>query len=237
MDTPANDDSTTLESIAREQQLLVDAVNALSSGVTSLSNAVTALSTGQNSLSNGLRAVSEGEVALADSMRTLAGEQQRLGKALMGMNDKLDGIRDDIGLVRGGHARNEVLRNAPLISDALGYQVVTELPRTALISLGKAAAADGKSRGEVESFRNADAVLLGQAEDGRQGYIAVEVSFTVDANDVRRAVRNAQYLEAYTGFPSCAIVAGVDILQEAQEQVDGGKAYFYRIPKRDLQAQ
>lgn len=237
MDTPANDDAPTLESIAGEQRLLVAAVNALSTGVTSLSDAVTALSTGQNSLSNGLRAVSEGEVALVDSMKTLAGEHQRLGRALTGMNDKLDGIRDDIGLVRGGHARNEMLRNASLISDALGYQVVTELPRASLISLGKAAAADGKSRGEVESFRNADAVLLGQAEDGRQGYIAVEVSFTVDANDVRRAVRNAQYLEAYTGFPACAVVAGVEILQDARQQADRDHVYYYRIPSRDLQPQ
>ena len=28
-----------------------------------------------------------------------------------GINDKVDGIRDDIALVKGGHARNAMVRN------------------------------------------------------------------------------------------------------------------------------
>ena len=237
MTTPADNDGPTLESIAKDQKHLTKAVNALSAGVTALSNAVTALSSGQGTLSDGLRAVSEGGQALIESMRTLATEQARLSQSLSDMNKKLDGLKGDIGMVRGGHARGELLRNTSLIADGLGYQAVSELPRTTLIALGKAALAGGMPKNAVESFRNADTVLLAQHESGRQAYIAIEVSFTVDGNDVRRAARNADYLEKFTGLEAHGVVAGIEILRDAQEQVDGGNIHFYRIAKRYIEPQ
>ena len=39
---------------------------------------------------------------------------------------------DDISLVKGGHARNETIRNASLIAHRLGYQFISELRQEAL---------------------------------------------------------------------------------------------------------
>ena len=75
-----------------------------------------------------------------------------------------------------------------------------------------------------QSFRHADLLLYRWESDGQPCYVAVEVSFTVNAHDVRRAARNADYLQKYTGIPAHAVVAGVDVLQEAQARIELGEA-------------
>ena len=85
-------------------------------------------------------------------------------------------------------------------------------------------------------FAKADLVMIAQDANNQPGYIAVEVSFTISDNDVRRAVRNAEYLHKYTGIRSHAAVAGVDILSDAKQQVDSGKVHWYEIPIREYTA-
>ena len=153
-----------------------------------------------------------------------------------GLSEKVDGLKDDIALVKGGHARNEMRRNASLIADDLGCTLISEMSQGVIVAFAKVATDNGVASNEVESFRNADMVMLVQDANNKPGYVAVEASFTVDGNDVRRATRNADYLHQYTGMPSYAVVAGVDVLPEAQQQVDQGKVSLYRIAKRDIQA-
>ena len=49
--------------------------------------------------------------------------------------------------------------------------------------------------------------------------------------------RNASYLQKYTGVTSYAVVAGIDVLQDAQAEIDAGNALLYRIPARELQSE
>ena len=156
-------------------------------------------------------------------------------KRLDNTNKKLDGLMDDISLVKGGHARNETIRNASLIAHRLGYQFISEMRQEALIGFAELAKGNGVADNEAESFAKADLVMIAQDSNNRPGYIAVEVSFTVSENDVRRAMRNADYLHEFTGIRAHPAVAGVDILPEAKQQVDAGKVCWYEIPKRDIQ--
>ena len=156
-------------------------------------------------------------------------------KRLDGTNEKLDGLMDDISLVKGGHARNETIRNASLIAHRLGYQFISEMRQEALIGFAELAKGNGVAVNEAESFAKADLVMIVQDANNQPGYIAVEVSFTVDDNDVRRAVRNADYLHKYTGIRAHAAVAGVDILPDVKRQVDAGKVHWYEIPRREIQ--
>ena len=71
--------------------------------------------------------------------------------------------------------------------------------------------------------------------DNHPGYVAVEASFTVDCRDITRAARNAGYLNKYTGLPSYGVVAGVEVLQDAQKQIESGTVQLYRIQRRELQ--
>jgi hypothetical protein len=201
MATPPHNGPPTIANIAESQQHLTGAVEALS-------EAVQALVTGQSQLNsfvaeqrdfNGRVESFMAQVGtfMSDANGQFADANRQFGNIntnLTATNEKLDGLKDDIGLVKGGHARNELRHRASLIADDLGYQLISELPQGALIAFAKIAVANGVAPNEVESFRNADMVMMVQDSNNQPGYVAVEVSYTVNSNDVRRAVRNADYL-------------------------------------------
>ena len=243
----ANSEPPTLESLAEGQRQLTTTVAALAETVATLSDAmaaVSALASEQERIRQTLDALLVEQQSLAEGQaamrRDIAGLTERvdgLDEKFTGMSEKLDGLRDDIGLVKGGHARAEMLRKVSLIADELNYQTVTELPRSTIIALARSALTAGMARNEVESFRNADLILLGQHENGLPGYLAIEVSFTVNASDVRRAMRNAGYLQQYTGLESRPVVAGIEFLPEARREADEGAVHVYPIALREVQAQ
>ena len=160
-----------------------------------------------------------------------------LSSRIDGLTGKVDGLRDDIALVRGGHARNAMRQNLPRIAAQFGLDFISEMPQAALIGLSRAATAQGEPANEAESFRNADTVISVLNQDGQPGYVALEASFTVDSNDVRRAMRNADYLSRYTGLSAFAAVAGVNVLPEAQAELDAGRVFLYHILARELQSE
>ena len=253
--------SKTVDSLALSQDNLSKTVDSLVLGQEklserqdSLSKTVDSLARGQDSLSKTVdslvtRVDQFGEFAKeqkslairVDQLGEFAKEQKSLNKRfetfMVETSRKLDGIRDDVALVRGGHAVSAMHRNAALIADDIDCQLISEMPQGAIIALSRVAKANGEARNDVESFRHADMVM--HVENGRNqpSYIAVEASFTVNSDDVRRAARNAEYLRLYTGLPAYAVVAGVEVLPEAQEEIDRGDAYLWRIRPKYLQAE
>ena len=200
----------------------------------------------------------EGQTRLADQLKDLAEGQERLSNVVLGLakvvngletkvdgladrvdglETKVDGLTDDIALVRGGHARTAMRQNLYRIADQFGFEFISEVPQAAIIGFSKVATAQGEAANEAESFRNADMVMNVRDAGGQPGYVALEASFTVNSNDVRRAVRNADYLHQYTGLPCYAAVVGVQVLPDAQAEVDDGKARLYRIRARELQSE
>jgi hypothetical protein len=189
MATPPHNGPPTIANIAESQQHLTGAVEALS-------EAVQALVTGQSQLNSFVAEqrdfngrVESFMAQVGTFMSDANGQFGNINTNLTATNEKLDGLKDDIGLVKGGHARNELRHRASLIADDLGYQLISELPQGALIAFAKIAVANGVAPNEVESFRNADMVMMVQDSNNQPGYVAVEVSYTVNSNDVRRAVR------------------------------------------------
>ena len=151
------------------------------------------------------------------------------------VNTKVDGIRQDLSEVRGEHARSAVLRNAALVADGLGCQLISEVPRGVILGFSRVAASNNVPFDDVKSFQQADLVLYVSDDRGRPRYLAIEVSFTVADRDIDRAVRNASYLTQYTGLRADPVVAGVEMLPEAQERIDKKEAWLYRIERRYLQ--
>ena len=173
----------------------------------------------------------------AEVINVLVEGIRELTSRMDGFDNKLDGIRDDIGLVRGGHARNAMRQNLGRIVDHFGFRLISPVPQEAVIAFSKAAADQGNAFSAVESFGNADMVMNVLDSDGKPAYITLEASFTVASNDIRRAIRNAGYLKTLTGLSTYAAVAGVQILPEAQAEIDAGQAFFYQIPARELQSE
>lgn len=148
---------------------------------------------------------------------------------------RFDGIKDDLSMIKGAHARNEMRYKAPLIAHDLDFEFISELDRVDLISLSKTAVEYGVSESDAESFRNADMVIKALDPMKRMWYIAVEASFTVHDNDVTRAARNADYLERFANVKSRAVVAGVQIMPDAKQEAGNSDVFWYEIPDHELQ--
>ena len=168
----------------------------------------------------------------------VGGLQERVGglqESVGGLQESFSGVRDDLAMIKGAHARNETVRKPARIADGLGYEFVYELPEAALLEFGRQAAVRGKD--DVESFTGIDLVMMVQNDKYQPHYLAVEASYTVGVDDIRRATRTASYLEEITGIPSVPVVAGVGLMEGLEDQVANGEVRWYQIPKRDLQPQ
>ncbi len=177
---------------------------------------------------------------VADALLELGREQAEINRAMVerfnGIEGRLDKIDVHLGYLRGAHAASVARRNASLIADDMGYQVISRLPREGLIGFSNMARAAGKPEDDVRSFREADLVLLVHDGSGQPAYIAVESSFTVASKDINRAKRNAEYLHEFTGLPARGAVAGVDIAPGRERNANAGGVHCYHIPIRDLES-
>ena len=171
--------------------------------------------------------------SMAQDVEEVKGRQQSMAQD---MDQRFSKIDAHLRYLQGGHAANVVQRDASLIADDMGYQIVTQLKREDMIAFANMARSAGKAEDDVRSFRAADLVMLVRDAEGHPAYIAVEASFTVGGNDIRRAKRNAEYLHEFTGLPAKGVVAGVDIASGREQNANTDGVYCYRIPVRDLEA-
>ena len=181
----------------------------------------------------GFRELNGGLEELRGGFRELNGGLEEIRESVGGLQESFSGVRDDLAMIKGAHARNETVRKPARIADGLGYQFVYELPEAALLEFGRQAADKGKD--DVESFTGIDLVMMVQNDRYQPHYLAVEASYTVGDDDIRRATRTASYLEELTGIPSVPVVAGVGLMEGLEDRVANGEVRWYQIPKRDLQ--
>ena len=162
---------------------------------------VDAVSKAQTATNDVLEIVKQGLDKWMTKLDSFEGKVDGLQRMLGGLETKFDGVRDDLALVKGGHARSAMVHNLPRIADEFGFQFIAAMPQTTVIEFAKMAKARGEEEGQIASFKNADMVMHVLDDKGQPAYVAIEASFTVDSNDVSRAVRNAGYLTQFTGTP------------------------------------
>ena len=168
--------------------------------------------------------------------RSQADATNKLTERMDEFNTKLSGIGVDLGVLRGSHARDVVLRKLPLVADHFGFQVIGLLsPEDVLWLTQEVAQVMAVPPNELDSFTNADAIIEVANQSGDHEYVALEISFTVTQQDDRRATRNAEYIKGTTGIETYPAVAGVHILPEVEGRVEAGEVLFYRIPARELE--
>ena len=181
----------------------------------------------------------DGQDSVPTEMRRLYESQVKITSKLIDRMDafdtKLSGIRTDLGILRGSHARSTVLQNLDRVANRLGFQLFTSLSHEDIRGLSQEVAQRmAVPPNELDSFRDADAIIEVANQSGDHEYVALEVSFTVTESDIRRATRNAGYIRDATGVEAYAAVAGVHVLPECEERIDAGETLFYQIPAREL---
>ena len=173
---------------------------------------------------------------LAEQGQRLAETNRQQAEIRQEFIERTDKMDVHLAYLRGAHAINAAQRNASLIADDMGYRMILQLTREEMIGFSKMARGVGKPEGDVKSFREADLVLLARDDSGHPAYIAVEASFTVSGRDIRRARRNAEYLQELTGLPAKGAVAGVEIAPGREQNAITDGVHCYHIPVRDLES-
>ena len=144
-------------------------------------------------------------------------------------------IRDDLGILKGAHARNAAERNLGLIARSMGLRERRLLDGGELFDLARAAGADMSDDG-IRSYVQADLVFEAENEQGATEYVAVEVSYTANGRDTARAMRNAEFLAGFTGVACRPVVASLHVDDRIEDLVDSGRIAWYPMPRRALES-
>ena len=151
------------------------------------------------------------------------------------MQHVLQRLQDDVGILKGAHARNVAARDYGWMTRNMGLLPVRILPINEVDEFALRLRDDGVSEGDVNSFRLADMLIEAADADGETSYIAVEVSFTVDGRDTGRALRNAEYLAKLTGKPVRAAVVGASFDYRVRALIESDEVYWHPFSEKDLQ--
>ena len=170
-----------------------------------------------------------------DRLETHATEtNQRLDRLETGV----DRIRDDLGRLKGSHARQAAIEQATFIAHRMGLRRTKTLNSDDLLALIDAGGdLSDIPANELHSFHNADLLMEAVDVDGQGCYIAVEISFTANGRDTRRAMRNAEFLRRFTGQASYAAVAGLQMDDRIESDLAAGDVFWYQLDPAVLEAE
>ena len=135
------------------------------------------------------------------------------------------------------YAREWAEKSAFGIALEHGFVFKRLLARSEIWAMIQESDTSGISREDLRSFSIADVIMLVADADGADCYIAMEASYTVHWGDVERAIRNAEFVERFTGRPAHPLVAGVKVDERVMKfAIETGKALWSRLPDRLFQA-
>ena len=204
----------------------------LSSVETRLSSVETRLSSVETRLDRVETRLSSVETRLDRVETRLSSVETRLGR----VETRLEQITDDMGIIKGYHARSVIIEEAPGIANDMGLEYIRTLTRAELTRMAQEMAGGYALTGELRSFRRADLIM--ETKNGDETlYIAMEISFTADQRDTTRAQRNARFLSSLTGSSTQAAIASVKNDHAVEELIASGAIYWYPIEERDIAAE
>ena len=195
---------------------------------------IQSLAEGQQKLAEGLQNLTVLVTDFIDEQRQFNDEQRQVNTRV---DRRLRSIENDIGEIKGGHARTETIRRADIIASAMNLIYERTLSAGELDDMARENADSAIARNELESFTKADLVI--KAKDGSRltNYVAVEISYTADQRDTGRAIRNADLLTRFTGRPAYAVIASIKNDFAVNDLISKGAIRWYEIPLRSLQAE
>lgn len=167
-------------------------------------------------------------------------EQRRVNDR---MDRRMDRFNNDIGQVKGGHARWSTIHEAPSIvlglnlERSLGLKYVRDVTMAELAAMAHNAAGGDISTNELRSFSRADLVIEIEDASGDTCYLAVEASFTATQRDASRAMRNAALMTRFTGRPAHPIVSSVRKDRDAEAEIAAGNVWWHELEERDMEVE
>ena len=180
----------------------------------------------------------EANNARFDALERKVDQHQEANNARFdGIDRHLRSVDNDLGYLKGSHARYAALEDAAVIAEMMGFDYIKSLTRLELYRMVRTADTTDIPSNVLDSFRYADLVMEATDAAGETCYIAVEISFTVDARDTGRALRNADLLTRFTGKTAQAAVAGLYQDNETRQQIESGAVFWHQLSRNDLEAE
>ena len=146
-------------------------------------------------------------------------------------------ITDDLGQLKGAHARNVALADAAVIARDLNLRRTKNLTQDELLDLIDSADTSDILVSDLRSFRVADLIMEATAEDGEVCYVAVEISYTANGRDTKRALRNAEFMTRFTGKRAFAVVSGLYQDDRIQDTFESGELSWHQLMPEQLEAE
>ena len=153
------------------------------------------------------------------------------------LENSVASIQDDIGILKGAHARSAALRETPFIASEMGFRWVKDLTAFDLWELINGADTSNVPTNELRSFRRADLIIEATDQNGTPCYISVEISFTANGRDTSRALRNAEFLTRFTGKQAFPAVVGLRRDDRIRGLVESGEVFWYQLDPEVLEAE
>ena len=178
----------------------------------------------------------KGEVTgLKEEVTGLKEEVTGLKTSFIRLENRVNRIADDIGLLKGNVAFYAARERFEFILEQLKLEYVYMLPRQHLVDMMRqhGSNVDFPDR---RSFYEADLVFEAQDGNGAPCYVAVEASYTADRRDSDRVTRNAEYLTLFTGYPAYGVIASVDNDREILPLFEAGTLHWFQLNPADIQA-
>lgn len=169
--------------------------------------------------------------------------EQKMDRYQAANNERFDGIDrhlrsidNTLSYLKGTHATMATLKNAGTLARDLGLRRVRDLTGDDLWDLTDAADTADLAANVLRSFHNADLIIEARDTAGETGYIAVEVSFTVNGRDTARAIRNAALLTRFTGRKAYAVISGRHKDDRIDSHLESGEVFWFQLEDEDLAA-
>ena len=150
--------------------------------------------------------------------------------------NEVNQLRVDFGPIKAAYVSDKAKSEGPFIAQDMGFGYVRTLNPVDMFALTRGQDLSGISRGDLRSFHRADLIIQVTDSQGQESYIAVEMSYTADERDTTRAVRNAEYLERFTGRPAKAAVAGLR-RDRRIEDIGLDEVFWYELPESILEVE
>ena len=154
------------------------------------------------------------------------------------LDRRMGRFEQDMARFRARHVSQTVRGDSEFVAEKLGCEKVKTLSRADLTAMTKAANTSGIPANDLLSFRRADLVMEAvRVDTGETCYIAVEISYTVNGRDTRRAIRNAGFLRRFTGKDALAVVAGVRKDNRVDEDISANGVAWYELDEEELETE
>lgn len=159
----------------------------------------------------------------------LEGKHGKLEGRFDRLEAQVKSLQDDVGMLKGAHARSAAIREASSIAREMNFYRTKNLSQDDLWALIDCADTADIPKNVLRSFRRADLIMEATDQDGETCYIAVEISFTVNGRDTSRALRNAEFLTRFTDKPAHAAVVGLRRDDRIHDLINRGDVFWYQL--------